>query len=159
VDRAGGKCCPSPAGRDSPYQSISAFAGIPLVEPDWLVEQGFWTAGRSRVPFRVEERWTLAGRTPEAGWFKKRLKSLSKRTGGQRSELDAFASAEAYCWGLFIVSRLQAREVPRIGASGPNCGPQPRRLANAQKELPVTSGTTSLSNGSSPGNGRNSGSL
>jgi 4-alpha-glucanotransferase len=102
-------------GGDSPYQSISAFAGNPLLlSPDWLVEQGFLDCreiessvpgSEGKVDFAQAQRLKL-------GWFQKAFEQFERRgQAAQRAELDAFASAEAYWLGdysLFLA--LQARE-------------------------------------------------
>jgi 4-alpha-glucanotransferase len=129
-------------GGNSPYQSISAFAGNPLlVSPDRLVEQGFLDRAEiekthpgmaGKVDFGEAERLKL-------GWLHQAFEQFERwGEGAQRSELDAFVGAEAYWlvdYSLFLA--LQAREgTPDWTRWKEELRTrQPEALQHAQKEL------------------------
>ena len=105
-----------PAGEDdSPYQSLSAFAGDPLlISLDRLVEQGILS--RKDIAFPIARR---EGRVdyPAATLLKSRCLRTSfehfetNRHGSRQSEFDAFARAEVYWLGDFsLFSAIQAGE-------------------------------------------------
>src|SRR5438552_18134604 len=99
---------------DSPYQSLSSFAGNPLlISPDWLIEDGLvrsrdcagWSFSAAAVDFDAVKR------------FKRRL--LDEAWGnfrtGTRADLRApssqWAWSQANCWNGPLAGRLRA--VPR----------------------------------------------
>jgi 4-alpha-glucanotransferase len=105
-----------PAGEDdSPYQSLSAFAGNPLlISLDRLVEQGI--LDRKDIEFPIARR---EGRVdyPAATQLKSRCLRTSfehfetNRHSGRQSEFDAFARVEFYWLADFsLFSAIQAGE-------------------------------------------------
>jgi len=105
-----------PAGEDdSPYQSLSAFAGNPLlISLDRLVEQGI--LGRRDIEFPIARR---EGRVdyPAAARLKSRCLRTSfehfetNRHSGRQSGFDAFVRAEFYWLADFsLFSAIQAGE-------------------------------------------------
>jgi 4-alpha-glucanotransferase len=105
-----------PVGEDnSPYQSLSAFGGNPLlVSPDRLVEQGLLgrqdveipiSEGEGKVNYPAAERLKLQ-------WLKKAFEHFeSNRHGDRQSDLDAFASEESFWLDDFsLFSAIQGKE-------------------------------------------------
>jgi 4-alpha-glucanotransferase len=105
-----------PAGEDnSPYQSLSAFAGNPLlISPDRLVEQGI--LGRRDIERPIsgcEEKVNYPAATRlKLCWLKRAFEHF-KNNGqdGRQSELDAFTRAESFWLEDFsFFSAIQASE-------------------------------------------------
>ncbi len=105
-----------PAGEEnSPYQSLSAFAGNPLlVSPDRLVEQGLLghqdiglpiSGGEGKVNYPAAARLKL-------GCMEKSFEHFEKnRHNGGQSEFDAFAHAESFWLEDFsLFSAIQRKE-------------------------------------------------
>ena len=105
-----------PAGAEnSPYQSLSAFGGNPLLlSPDRLVEQGL--LGRQDIERPVSEgegkvNYPAAARLKRR-WLRKAFERFEQnRHGSGQSELDAFARAESFWledFSLFLA--IQGKE-------------------------------------------------
>ena len=102
-------------GEHSPYQSLSAFAGNPLlVSPERLMEQELLSRQEIGPPVSG-----IAGKVnfPEAGRWKTALLKKAyehfgeKRHGGRQSEFDAFARAESFWLEDFsLFSAIQEKE-------------------------------------------------
>ena len=105
-----------PAGEEnSPYQSMSAFGGNPLlVSPDRLWEQGLLdrqdlerpsSAGEEKVNYPDAARLKLQ-------WLKKAFDKFENGwDGGRQSELDAFAHAESFWLDDYaLFSAIQKKE-------------------------------------------------
>lgn len=129
-------------GGNSPYQSISAFAGDPLlVSPDRLAEQGFLDRSEieqtrsgmvGKVDFAEAERVKLE-------WLKKAFERFVKKgEGAQRSQLDAFVRAEDYWLGdysLFLALRARERTSDWTRWKEELRTRRPEALQRAQQEL------------------------
>ena len=105
-----------PAGEDnSPYQSLSAFGGSPLlVSPDRLVEQGLLDRQDIELPISGGEEkvdYPAAARL-KSRWLRKAFEHFeNNRHGGGQSELDAFARAESFWLEDFsLFSAIQGKE-------------------------------------------------
>jgi 4-alpha-glucanotransferase len=105
-----------PTGKeDSPYQSLSAFGGNPLlVSPDRLVEQGLLGRQDIEVPIAGDTgkvNYSEAARL-KLRWLKKAFEHFKrKQHGGGQSELDAFARAESFWLDDFsLFSAIQGKE-------------------------------------------------
>jgi len=105
-----------PAGEDnSPYQSLSAFAGNPLlISPDRLVEQGILGRRDIELPISGCEGKVnyLAATRLKLCWLKRAFEHF-KNNGqdGRQSELDAFTRAESFWLEDFsFFSAIQASE-------------------------------------------------
>ncbi|MDO8803092.1 MAG: 4-alpha-glucanotransferase [Elusimicrobiota bacterium] len=87
-------------GENSPYQSLSAFAGNPiLVSHERLVEQGLLDLREAGLPCPggAEKADYPAAARLKLLWLKKAFEHFKKNNrAGSRSGLDAFASAEAF---------------------------------------------------------------
>ena len=105
-----------PTGEDlSPYQSLSAFAGNPLLlSPDRLLEQGLLnrqdiepsiSGGGGKVNYPAAARCKLQ-------WLRKAFARFDKnRRGDRQSEFDAFARAESFWLDDFsLFSAIQEKE-------------------------------------------------
>ena len=105
-----------PTGKEnSPYQSLSAFGGNPLLlSPDRLVEQGLLdrkdielsiSEGTGKVSYPAAARLKLR-------WLEKAFEHFkTKRNDGRQSELDAFARAESFWLDDFsLFSAIQGKE-------------------------------------------------
>lgn len=105
-----------PTGKgNSPYQSMSAFGGNPLlVSPDRLMERGFLGRQDIKLPNSgVEEKvnYTVARRL-KLGWLRKAFEHFEKRKHeGSQSELDVFVRAESFWLEVFsLFSAIQEKE-------------------------------------------------
>ncbi len=102
-------------GENSPYQSLSAFAGNPLLlSPDRLVEQGFLNSQDIENPISRADgdvNYSLAAQVKLA-WLKKAFEHFeTNRQGSGQSEFDAFVNAESFWledFSLFLA--IQDRE-------------------------------------------------
>ena len=87
-------------GENSPYQSLSAFAGNPiLVSHERLVEQGLLDLRDAGLPCPggAEKADYPAAARLKLLWLKKAFEHFKKNSrAGSRSGLDAFASAETF---------------------------------------------------------------
>ena len=105
-----------PTGEEnSPYQSLSAFGGNPLlVSPDRLVEQGL--LGRQDVELPIsggdgKVNYPAAARL-KLRWLRRAFERFEEdRHSGRRSELDAFARSESF-WleDSSLFSAIQGKE-------------------------------------------------
>jgi len=105
-----------PTGEEnSPYQSLSAFGGNPLlVSPDRLVEQGLLRRQDIELPISGSEQkvnYPAAARLKRR-WLKMASEHFEKdRHSGRQSELDAFARAESFWLEDFsLFSAIQGEE-------------------------------------------------
>ena len=104
-----------PVGEDnSPYQSLSAFAGNPLlVSPDRLVEQGLLGRRDIEIPISrgQEVNYPVAARL-KLPWLKKAFERFeTNRHSDRQSELDAFVRAESFWLEDFsLFSAIQGKE-------------------------------------------------
>ena len=100
---------------NSPYQSLSAFGGNPLlVSPDRLVEQGLLDRQDIELPISGGEgkvNYPAAVRMKQR-WLKKAFEHFEKnRHAGRQSELDAFVQAESFwLWDFSLFSAIQSKE-------------------------------------------------
>jgi 4-alpha-glucanotransferase len=125
---------------NSPYQSLSAFAGSPLlVSPDRLLEQGLLSRQDIEPPTsdgQAKVNYPAAAQA-KLGWLEKAFEHFEKdRHGAKQSEFDAFASAESFWLEDFsLFSAIQKKEGtsdwtrwnPEVGTR------QPAALVRAQK--------------------------
>jgi 4-alpha-glucanotransferase len=100
---------------NSPYQSLSAFGGNPLlVSPDRLVEQGLLDRQDIELPISGGEgkvNYPAAARL-KLRWLKKAFEHFKKsRHGSRQSELDEFARTESF-WleDSSLFSAIQEKE-------------------------------------------------
>jgi 4-alpha-glucanotransferase len=104
-----------PVGEDnSPYQSLSAFAGNPLlVSPNRLVEQGLLGRLDIAIPvFRDQEVNYPVAACLKLPWLKKAFERFETiRHSDSQSELDAFVRAESFWLEDFsLFSAIQGKE-------------------------------------------------
>ena len=102
-------------GENSPYQSMSAFGGNPLlVSPDRLVEQGLLDRQDLELPSSAGEEkvnYPEAARLKQR-WLRKAFENFEKnKHRGRQSELDAFAHAESFWLDDYaLFSAIQEKE-------------------------------------------------
>ena len=105
-----------PAGEeDSPYQSMSAFAGNPLLlSPDRLMEKGYLAARDIEVSHSKDDGkadYPAAARL-KLGWLKKAFANFEKkRRGDALSDFEAFVREEDFWLGDFsLFSAIREKE-------------------------------------------------
>jgi 4-alpha-glucanotransferase len=105
-----------PAGEEnSPYQSMSAFGGNPLlVSPHRLLEQGLLSRQDIELPASVNEGTVdfAAAARLKLQWSRKAFEKFEKsRPGGRHSDFDAFARTESFWLEDFsLFSAIQGSE-------------------------------------------------